>query len=185
MDNLLEYSRRVKKEADELLSESNIIKELDGLGMVKVGGSYDLDLMYDRDLDIFVNQTRLTRKTAESLLNKLLLQDYFWGYKFYDFVKYRSGWGPKSYYLGLRKNFKGNDWKIDVWLFPYDLPTEDPLVMEIKKMTEDQKLTLLKLKEYKSKKLGDSVRSYKIYEAVFRHGVDSPQSLDRFLSRVK
>lgn len=185
MIDLIKYSKNIKKEASSLLQESNLLRILSQIGDVSVGGSYDLDLMYDRDLDIFVYSDKITEKIVKNLLNLFIDSNYYWGYKFYDFVKYQSGWGPRSYYIGLKNVFEKNLWKIDVWLFPYEVPSKDTFIEEIKQAKDEQRSAILLLKKYKSEKLDNMLRSYKIYDAVLRYGVKTPSSFQQYLKTHK
>ena len=46
MNNYLQHSEQIKKEADDLLSKYKLIETISKYGKVHYTGSYELDLMY-------------------------------------------------------------------------------------------------------------------------------------------
>ncbi len=117
--DLFTLSRMWHEEADKLLNYSQICSLLSTIGKVKIVGSYDYNLMLGPDIDIYVFVPSDIAKTAAlDALNKLIKQNYWNGYLYYDFVKHSSknhpGF-PKSYYVGVKCDFSSNRWKVDIW----------------------------------------------------------------------
>jgi len=54
IEELIPLSQRVKEETLEVMKRSDLIRILEKIGSVNIIGSYLLDTMIDRDLDIIV-----------------------------------------------------------------------------------------------------------------------------------
>ncbi len=52
MNEILIKSQSIKKEAEELLSKYKVLETLRKFGEVQFTGSYELDLMYKKDIDL-------------------------------------------------------------------------------------------------------------------------------------
>ena len=79
-------SKDIKKEADVFMKKFKLIEFLSDFGEVHIRGSYELDLMVDGDIDIYVVNKALTKDLAIEVLNKLIMQNNFRCLqKFYDF----------------------------------------------------------------------------------------------------
>ncbi len=60
--NLIEISKSLHLDADHLLKKSDLINKLSKYGKVSITGSYDLDLMMDGDIDIFIINKDINKK---------------------------------------------------------------------------------------------------------------------------
>ncbi|NTU98547.1 hypothetical protein HGA64_00880 [Candidatus Falkowbacteria bacterium] len=173
-------SKQVKKEADLLLKKTKLIELLNKYGYVHKRGSYELDLMVDGDIDVYVIDKQFSKERAMQCLNELILQNAFRGYLFYDFVKRRKRGFPKGYYLGLKTLFNGKKWNIDIWFMKSmdgvsnrfmkkvvaglnDVRREK--ILELKKIVKDRKIDL---------------PSFVIYNAVIDGGVVDIKQLSAF-----
>ncbi len=170
-NSLLENSKIVKKDADLLLKKSGLLSLLSKYGDVFIRGSYELDLMVDGDIDIYIVNNKFNKNLAVKALNELIIKNDFRGYMFYDFVKRRRKGFPKGYYLGAKTRFKSKKWKIDIWIMGEMDKESDRLINFVKKnATEKNKETILKIKkECKDKK--NDVSSHLIYLAVIKDNI--------------
>ena len=75
MSEILNFSQLIRKEADELLNKYQVVEALSKYGQVKFTGSYELDLMYKRDIDISLINDNLTvenfTRLGKELIDKL------------------------------------------------------------------------------------------------------------------
>ena len=83
----------------------------------------------------------------------------------------------------MKVPFGREHWKVDLWL----LKTKDRNSSRVMKFVEshlkpEDRLAILRLKEYRNRKRID-VPSVRIYEAVLKYGVTTPDGLLRFLER--
>lgn len=116
MNNKLQnLSKKLKKTADLLLGRTGLIELLEKYGSVYKMGSYQLDLMVDGDIDIYVIDNQFSKERTIKCLNDLISKNSFRGYLFYDFVHRRKKGFPKGYYIGLKTRHGSKKWKIDIW----------------------------------------------------------------------
>src|SRR4051812_46288798 len=67
MNKLIQQNNEIKKEADEILDRKGLRKILDAYGKPHVTGSYELDLMVWRDLDIYLEAGSMDERTFFSM----------------------------------------------------------------------------------------------------------------------
>ncbi len=170
-NNIQKLSIKVKNEADLLLKKTKLISSLSKYGDVFIRGSYELDLMVDGDIDIYVISKNLDKDLVTSLLNELIIENNFRGYIFYDFVKRRKKGFPKGYYLGLKTKTTSRKWKIDIWLMnSMDKPSDRFMKKISKELDEQKRNTILKLKKIIKEKNID-LPSFVIYNAVIENKI--------------
>jgi len=176
-------SQQVKKEADLLLKQANLIDFLKNYGDVYIRGSYELNLMVAGDIDIYVVSKKFSKGLSISVLNKLIVKNQFRGYVFYDFVTRRKSGFPKGYYLGLRTRFKGRKWKIDIWFMKsMDNVSNRFMKKVVVGLNDAKREKILELKKIiKDKKI--ELPSFVIYNAVIDQGVMNMKQLNDFALR--
>lgn len=76
-NDLMKNSKKVKKEADLLIKKSDLLNVLSKYGKVFIRGSYELDLMVDGDIDIYIVNDKLDKKLAIRALNELVERNDF------------------------------------------------------------------------------------------------------------
>src|SRR3989339_274048 len=118
-------NEKFRTDASRLLKKLNLIRLLERNGQVRLTGSYAADLMNRPDIDVYVVGSwsrQAVIRIFTSLLGRLRVK----GLLFFDWVKYRHPDFPKAYYIGIKDNFRGKKWKIDVWfLCLYSRPWEN------------------------------------------------------------
>jgi len=167
--DLIKISQKVKREAHELLCKTELIRFLSKHGKVFIWGSYKLDLMMSRDIDINIVDKDSSKEKTIDILNSLIRENKFRGYIFYDFVKRRKKGFPKGYYIGLKTRFKGYKWVIDIWFLKQTDQESDKLLKNVKKnLNKERKLKILELKHQCIKNKLE-IRSHLIYKAVLKN----------------
>ena len=61
-DTYFILNENIKKEANEILNEKGLFSILAAYGKVNISGSYSLDLMTWKDLDIYLEAENITKK---------------------------------------------------------------------------------------------------------------------------
>lgn len=97
--DLIKISKSLHSDANSLLKKSDLIKKLSKYGKVSITGSYDLDLMMDGDIDIFIINKDINKEKSISILNDLIIDGYFNGYLYFDWTKHKHKGFPKGYYI--------------------------------------------------------------------------------------
>jgi len=164
--NLLKLSNYLHDDADVLLKKTDLIKKLSKYGEVSISGSYDLNLMMDGDIDLFIINKKINKQKSIDILKDLIMQNDFNGYLYYDWTKRKHDGFPEGYYIGLKTDFRERKWKIDIWLVKEVYKPTEKLMNFIKSnLNEKNKKIILDLK-YKAKTNNSNLRSSDIYKKV-------------------
>ena len=175
--SLFELSAAIKEEADALLEESKLVTFLRAYGDVKFAGSYSLNLMFNRDIDLYIVNAAHTEDSVLEALTALIRQGFFHGFIYYDRTRFPQPGSPNGYGISLRRPFRGNTWNIDLWWLFADLPLRMHLIQAIEQLDEKSKQALLRFKQIVAEKNLD-IGSMPIYEAVLqKHITDEPTFL--------
>jgi len=118
MKSLASESDQWKKHAEELLEESKLIRFLSELGDVYFTGSYRYNLMMSGDIDLYILHPQAGKKMTVSIMNALIEENYWNVYFYGDWVNFRAPDMPVGHYLGLKRDFAGSRWKVDIWNTP-------------------------------------------------------------------
>jgi hypothetical protein len=178
-------TKKIKKEADLLLKKSKLIECLSKFGDVSIRGSYELDLMLDGDIDIYVVSKKINKNYVLKILNKLIMDEKFNGYFFYDFYKKTRKCFPKGYYIGLKTVQNKRRWKVDIWFMEKMDKSSDSLIKSVKeKLDEKNRKQILKLKYY-CKNNNINIPSHQIYLAVMEHSINTVNDLKNNLDKIK
>jgi hypothetical protein len=177
-------TKKFKKEADLILKKSDLIKSLSNYGDVYIRGSYELDLMLDGDIDIYVINKKINKDLVIKVLNNLIKDEKFNGYFFYDFYKKTRKNFPKGYYVGLKTMQNKKRWKVDIWFMERMDRQSDNLINSVKeKMNEKTRRQILKLKFY-CKNNNINIPSHLIYLAVIEQGITTIKDLKSNLDKI-
>ncbi len=185
--DLLANSIIVKKEADDILKKTNIIKTLSKFGDVFIMGSYKLDLMLDGDIDIYVINKNLNKETSLKALFKIISNNNFTGHLYYDYVSNPQEWAPNGYYIGLKTKYNDRRWKFDIWMLnSMDKKSNDLMEYVENNLNKVNKKIILKLK-YLAKNNGiknfREIPSHEIYLAVLKNGAKSVKDLKNSINK--
>src|SRR5690348_13439367 len=138
-EQLRAKSRQVKRHADALLQEAGLIARLQHYGEVLFTGSYAIDLMVNRDIDLYVVHPELAEDRVLDALRSLILQSFFHGYLYYDFLKHPSAGFPNGYYIGLKIPFRDEEWKLDIWFLSAEREGRIQQIQEIEALDESKR----------------------------------------------
>jgi len=164
--NLLKLSNSLHAEADVLLKKTELVKKLSKYGEVLISGSYDLDLMMDGDIDLFIINKKINKQKSVDILQDLISQNDFNGYLYFDWTKRKHEGFPKGYYIGLKTNFKERKWKVDIWLVKERYQPTEKLMNFIKSNLNDKNKKIILDLKYKTKTKNLNLRSSDIYKKV-------------------
>jgi hypothetical protein len=122
MELLVSESLRWQETANELLEQSGLLSFLKERGEVYFTGSYRYGLLMSADIDLYLLHPQAGKEQALSVLMALIEQGYWNVYLYGDWVKFRAPDMPIGYYVGLKRDFAGARWKIDIWNTPQVAP---------------------------------------------------------------
>ena len=184
---LLGLNQLIKKEADKILNEGGLIDILNFYGTPHIQGSYALDLMTWRDLDIYLEGGSISESVFFEMGSQICTAFNPVKMSFRNERISKTPGLPKGLYWGIYLgNERAGAWKIDIWSidsleFQKLLDYHDSLQ---KKLTTN---TVLKILEIKSKCWMDpeyrrSFNSSDIYRAVLENNVED---IDEFKNYLK
>jgi len=188
--DLGKLNEALRVEADALLWEKGLHPLLETYGLVHVSGSYALQLMVWRDLDIYLVTEGLPQSAFFHLGGQIadLLTPTRMHFRNERVAKTEGL--PEGLYWGI---YLGNEregaWKIDVWAVS---PAHFIVLDEFRKnlesrLTASSRRKILEIKAQCWMKPGyrRTFSSRDIYEAVLDEGVDDLSSFEAYLQRVK
>ncbi|MFC1900740.1 hypothetical protein ACFLYN_04005 [Chloroflexota bacterium] len=118
MDNLEQLNKTIKSEANKILYDHGLDTVLSKYGNPVLWGSYVLDLMTWRDLDIYLETNEITEQSFFQLGHDIsqCLKPYRMHYR-NEFIGKTPG-NPEGLYWGIYVNVPeiADEWKIDVWV---------------------------------------------------------------------
>lgn len=172
MKTLSEQSRNIKEEADSILLGTGLQQVLERYGTVKYVGSYELDLMMKKDIDISLINPELCledfHKLGMDVANLLHPHSMHYRNTRVKPVKYRP---PDALYWG----FAFGEWNIDLWLVSEEYYLESVAYMNgiQSLLTQQNRMQIL---EIKSRGIANGAYlkafgSREIYRAVLQYGV--------------
>jgi hypothetical protein len=169
-NKLIKHSALLHKEADTVIVKVDFVKLFSQLGTISFVGSYVLDLMYRRDIDVFVQSTVCTRSRADLITNELVKSNLLQTIGYADWTEQKAPNGLYGFYWQLIYYLKGHKWKFDVW-YTNEVVRTIPICNEIKErltQVSDAKLKILRLKDkfYDGETYRDGMSGFKIYESV-------------------
>jgi len=178
--SLIIQAEKLRHQADLLLRKSKLIDLLGRYGEVDVTGSYRLNLMTKGDIDIHVVNPAASKSAARDLLDRLIDQNFFDSYQFYDGVTHFRKNMAHGYYIGLKTVFLRRKWKIDIWFLKRpDLQGARVTKLVERSMDKKTRLAILNLKQKRDEQHLD-IPSALIYEAVLTKHVRTFPVLLRF-----
>jgi len=174
----LSFSKQTKREADELLKKSGVVKVLSRYGKVVMTGSYKYDLMYGPDIDLVV-LTDNPSKAAQDVLMDFVNARNFQKYQFGDFEKHPLDKHPRGYIVVLVHEYRGQRWEIEIWFHRKFLKADIELEDLLSEVSSKQKKIILKLKHQReiSKTSKHKLDSVTLYKGVLQKG---KTSIDQF-----
>lgn len=163
MDKLNELCSAITKEADCILYDLGLINVLNRYGEVFACGSYYLNLMVWRDLDIYVDNSNMQTEDFFNLGYEISsnIQPRKMSYR-NEFIGKTQGL-PKGLYWGIYTDIMKTDtWKIDIWAI------DSEQLLDFKKQTEKLKLHIDSYKRLKILEIKNSVCNHPLYRKEFK-----------------
>ena len=184
-NSLLQLNEAIKKEADTMLHEKGLLALLRSFGTPHVSGSYALDLMTWRDLDIYLEVEELNESRFFSLGGQLasLLMPVKMSFRNETIAK--TPGLPEGLYWGI---YLGNErkgaWKIDIWAV---LTAECKRLLDYcaaiqGKLNEQKATQILAIKSrcWQDPEYRRSYSSMDIYTAVLDEGIRDMEGFERY-----
>lgn len=177
MNYVLE-AQKLKKQADDILAETNILGILSDFGKPVLTGSYTYNLLTRRDIDICLVVSRPTPELMFKLGSRIAALPNIGSMYFRDEFVLQTKGNPKAMFwcielLASRKR----TWSFDILVA--DTKTVNrvtqPGIKMMKKMTAEKRKIILNLKGRlcRHEKYRIDFRSTDIYEAVLKHNISS------------
>ncbi|WP_110114707.1 hypothetical protein [Bacillus sp. CGMCC 1.16541] len=171
MNELLSQSSELKREATELLDDYHLLSILKKYGNPLIIGSYDLDVMTWRDIDVYIGNDvmfedaffRLGRELTMRFEPKKMI------YRNERIAK--TPHLPNGLYWGMYADSLEKEWKFDIWLVSTELVRQQlKKQQQLKSMLTDEKRNLIL-----SLKQQNGYRRYytseDVYKGVIEHNV--------------
>jgi len=174
----------LKKEADQLLhkySLGSLLQEFSSEQNIYVSGSYMLDLMVWRDLDIYIDLKGITQDEVYALITKVMeIYRPVW-LETKDSFNEETGC-PKGYFLGFETKIINDElWNVDIWITNKDYIVDHLKYMKgiVDKLDLESRNIIMKLKEelIKVGVYGNEVFSVDIYDAVLFKGLKTVEEI--------
>ena len=188
MTDLLQQNQDLKKEADVLLHEKGLLSLLKTAGTPHVHGSYALDLMTWRDLDIYLEAEDLSESEFFRLGSEICqaLQPVKMSFRNERIGKTKSL--PSGLYWGIYLgNERAGAWKIDLWAVDAAecnrlLAYNKEIVQQLTPAAVSQILNI-KSQCWQDPAYRRTYTSADIYEAVLQRNITAPEDFYPFLQR--
>jgi len=182
MSEILTKSMLIKNEADVLLNKYQLIKILERYGNINFTGSYELDLMYKKDIDISLINDDLSvpefSQLGKELIDTLNTPSVYYRNTRITPVDKRP---ENALYWGINTG----EWWIDLWAMSNSVFTRaDEYIRDIKSKLNDQsRILILELKAelMDTQKYGKDFGSRELYDAVLNHRVKNIEMFNNYL----
>lgn len=172
-----------KQQADRILYEFGLMKKLEEFGVPHIIGSYRMDMMAWNDLDIDIENDRVS---VESLyeLSQYIIKTFrpVW----YEAKETLDENGKTVWFHGFETTITGELWNVDLWFLDKEtIEAAERYCDNIKKLaSEEQKEAMIAIKKELISRNLYSFEKYKstdVYEAVLEKNVkDAKEFLSLF-----
>ena len=178
----------IKREADVILYEQGLIDILNSFGTPYVHGSYLLDLMTWRDLDIYLQVDDISTTDFFALGEKICSSFAPVKMNFRNELKAKTKGLPAGLYWGIYfGNERAGAWKIDIWA----VSTSEcqKLMQYCSKLKQKlngeavQRILEIKCECWRDAEYRRSYSSSDIYEAVLDNNVTTMEEFREYLKR--
>jgi len=185
---LQNISATIKNEAAEILFKEGLLEILKSFGTPHLSGSYELELMTWKDLDIYLEVDDVDEKNCFDLGSKICTHFHPVKMSFRnEFIGKTEGL-PQGLYWGVYlKNQQDAEWKIDIWIVaPSECKRMLEFVSQIKNQLTPESVThILEIKSKCSMNplYRRSFTSSDIYSAVLDNKVTSYNEFMDFIHK--
>jgi hypothetical protein len=179
----------IKKEADQILYEQQLLSILSDYGKPYVTGSYAMDLMTWRDLDIYLQTDTIQEEEFFSLGARINHQFKPVKMSYRNERIGRTPGLPAGLYWGI---YFGNErkgaWKIDIWAIGEKECSERVQFCEklSDRITGENRHAIMEIKSscWTDPSYRKSYTSKDIYEAVLENGIRNVESFKKYMHRL-
>lgn len=180
-------SQLLKQEADNLLTNTGILKTLTKYGRVEATGSYLYNLMTWRDIDLCLTVDKLSAEKAFNIGAELASLEGIATMYFRNELVLETEGNPKAIFWCLEILFENELWKVDILIASEDVTSEvmKPGRELMEKLSDDHRGVIISLKSELCKDPGyrKDFRSVDIYNAVIDDGVKNLEQWNGWLER--
>ncbi|RYY82349.1 MAG: hypothetical protein EOO15_23145 [Chitinophagaceae bacterium] len=188
MSPLHDLNLHIRQEADSLLYGKGLLNLLKGFGTPHVHGSYALDLMTWRDLDIYLRVDRISTSDFFQLGERICRSFSPVKMSYRNEVEAQTKGLPTGLYWGVYLgNERAGAWKIDIWAIG---PEEcDRLLQQEAELKQQltpeavQRILEIKSQCWTDAAYRKSYSSADIYTAVLGHGIASHEAFCEYLKK--
>jgi hypothetical protein len=188
LSELLSREEKLREEADVLLENRGLRKLLSEYGTVHLVGSYTLKLMAWRDLDIFLESSKISLDHSFELgrrIGNLLLP-----FKMF-LTDYTTGLSEDNYhglYWGIRLGeLRNNAWKIDLHMEDWKkcLEMVEKCDRKANRLTNENRCQILSIKSeiWNHPEYRKTITSQDVYDAVLDHGVTTMEGFWSYIEK--
>jgi hypothetical protein len=185
---LLRNDRALRTEADTLLEQRGLRALLETHAPIHVVGSYALELMVWRDLDLILDAPGISLEEFFDIGRKITLALAPWKMFFTDNRDHAGGRYPRGLYWGIRLgDIAQGAWKIDLWAFePEETRSKVDDCRRLRhRLNHLNRLRILDLKSqlWRDPRYRDEITSQDIYDAVLDHRASSVADVWAYVQR--
>jgi hypothetical protein len=185
-DELLAQALELREEARSLLYEKGLLDIVQTTGPACVIGSFALDLMTWRDLDISVQLPDENDILGFFDIGRKIIDEFqVIRMKYTNPVLHSDFPFDRGFYWGIRILHSGQTWKVDLWGYGEDDYHEN--LQKFARLSEQLKdgdrSAILRIKNevFKRPEYRQEVISLDIYEAVTRHHIKTVKEFDEWI----
>ena len=186
MIDIVKKSQTIKEEAIALIQKFDLLSTLRHYGEVKFTGSFELDLMLKKDIDISLVNDDLTveefTELGKELIDKLNTPSVYYRNTRITSVEKRP---ENSLYWGIQVE----DWFLDIWAMSSKVyERADKYIKLVKsKLNDENRLIILSLKNdlMEINIYGKGFGSREIYDAVLNYDISTAEQFDLYLSEYR
>jgi hypothetical protein len=187
-EDLLETDRALRAEADTLLEQRGLRALLETHAPIHVVGSYTLELMVWRDLDLILDAPGISLEQFFDLGRQITLALAPWKMFFTNNRDHSGGRYPRGLYWGIRLgDIAQGAWKIDLWAFePEEARSKIDDCQRLKRrLNQQNRIAILNLKSqlWHDPRYRDEITSQDIYDAVLDHRARSLADFWAYIQR--
>ena len=187
--NAIKIADLLRKEADEVIYDLGLDAILQDYGEVFYAGSYALDLMAWRDVDISMVMAPepFDIDAFFDMGRRIAHLDGVLRVRFANYLRMRAKWAPRGLYSGVRLEVgpERKGWKVDIWAVDQECLSRNKGEMQKvhSALTPEMRRLILEMKQALMLPSGrtPSLSGYHIYQAVLFEGLRTEEEIRPYL----
>lgn len=186
MNSHLTDQVKIHEEASNVIEVINLEEILDDYGEIAYVGSFALEVMVLRDIDLnlFIESDSEIEEAFWKIAKTFSKNEYTSLVLISDNLDGHEENRPVSMYLGLKVKYRGETWKFDIRVMKREHDASSSYIKSVKSLMSDEKReVILEIKSKLSNHplYGKKFGGFHIYEAVLKDGV---RDVEEFLEKV-